>query len=186
MVAALATGDPEQLAPLLGNELQPAALSMKPALRRVLRAGVEAGRAGRHRVGFRADVHISVPLGALGGRRRHRALGGRGVPHGAGGQRPGARRPGGAHADHRGMTDDIEFRATGLALLKRSLRCSTVTNTGQALRLVASPADPPAGVSVPAWPRCARLPRHHRFETKSPPNCGRAAAPQSAVEQGQH
>jgi 4-diphosphocytidyl-2-C-methyl-D-erythritol kinase len=43
VVAALAGGDPEQLAPLLGNELQPAALSMKPALRRVLRAGVEAG-----------------------------------------------------------------------------------------------------------------------------------------------
>ena len=43
VVAALAAGDPEQLASLLGNELQPAALSMKPALRRVLRAGVEAG-----------------------------------------------------------------------------------------------------------------------------------------------
>ncbi|WP_428340861.1 4-(cytidine 5'-diphospho)-2-C-methyl-D-erythritol kinase [Mycobacterium sp.] len=43
VVAALAAGDPERLAPLLGNELQPAALSMKPALRRVLRAGVEAG-----------------------------------------------------------------------------------------------------------------------------------------------
>jgi 4-diphosphocytidyl-2-C-methyl-D-erythritol kinase len=43
VVAALASGDPDQLAPLLGNELQPAALSMKPALRRVLRAGVEAG-----------------------------------------------------------------------------------------------------------------------------------------------
>ncbi len=43
VVAALAGGDPEQLAPLLGNELQPAALSMNPALRRVLRAGVEAG-----------------------------------------------------------------------------------------------------------------------------------------------
>jgi 4-diphosphocytidyl-2-C-methyl-D-erythritol kinase len=43
LVAALAAGDPEQLAPLLGNELQPAAVSLKPALRRVLRAGVEAG-----------------------------------------------------------------------------------------------------------------------------------------------
>jgi 4-diphosphocytidyl-2-C-methyl-D-erythritol kinase len=43
VVAALASGDPEQLGPLLGNELQPAALSMKPVLRRVLRAGVEAG-----------------------------------------------------------------------------------------------------------------------------------------------
>ncbi len=43
VLAALAAGDPEQLAPLLGNELQAAALSMDPGLRRVLRAGVEAG-----------------------------------------------------------------------------------------------------------------------------------------------
>jgi 4-diphosphocytidyl-2-C-methyl-D-erythritol kinase len=43
VLAALAVGDPEQLAPLLGNELQAAAVSIDPALRRVLRAGVEAG-----------------------------------------------------------------------------------------------------------------------------------------------
>jgi 4-diphosphocytidyl-2-C-methyl-D-erythritol kinase len=43
VLAALAAGDPEQLAPLLGNELQAAAVSKDPALRRVLRAGVEAG-----------------------------------------------------------------------------------------------------------------------------------------------
>ncbi|MGC2347102.1 MAG: 4-(cytidine 5'-diphospho)-2-C-methyl-D-erythritol kinase, partial [Mycobacterium sp.] len=43
VVAALASGDPERLAPLLGNELQAAALSLSPGLRRVLRAGVEAG-----------------------------------------------------------------------------------------------------------------------------------------------
>src|SRR5271166_1088650 len=43
VLAALAAGDPEQLAPLLGNELQAAAVSMDPGLRRVLRAGVEAG-----------------------------------------------------------------------------------------------------------------------------------------------
>ena len=42
-LAALAAGDPERLAPLLGNELQAAAVSMNPALRRVLRAGVQAG-----------------------------------------------------------------------------------------------------------------------------------------------
>src|SRR6201997_16874 len=42
-LAALAAGDPEQLAPLLGNELQAAAVSLDPALRRTLRAGVEAG-----------------------------------------------------------------------------------------------------------------------------------------------
>ncbi|MCV7235680.1 4-(cytidine 5'-diphospho)-2-C-methyl-D-erythritol kinase [Mycobacterium branderi] len=43
VLAALAAGDPEQLAPLLGNELQAAAVSKNPGLRRVLRAGVEAG-----------------------------------------------------------------------------------------------------------------------------------------------
>lgn len=43
VLAALAAGDPEQLAPLLGNELQAAAVSLDPALRRALRAGVEAG-----------------------------------------------------------------------------------------------------------------------------------------------
>ncbi len=43
VLAALAAGDPEQLAPLLGNELQAAAVSLDPTLRRALRAGVEAG-----------------------------------------------------------------------------------------------------------------------------------------------
>ena len=43
VLAALAAGDPEQLAPLLGNEMQAAAVSLDPALRRALRAGVEAG-----------------------------------------------------------------------------------------------------------------------------------------------
>ncbi|AFM18913.1 4-diphosphocytidyl-2-C-methyl-D-erythritol kinase [Mycolicibacterium chubuense NBB4] len=43
LLAALASGDPAQLAPLLGNDLQPAALSLDSSLRRTLRAGVEAG-----------------------------------------------------------------------------------------------------------------------------------------------
>jgi 4-diphosphocytidyl-2-C-methyl-D-erythritol kinase len=43
LLAALAAGDPARLAPLLGNELQAAALSIDPELRRTLRAGVEAG-----------------------------------------------------------------------------------------------------------------------------------------------
>jgi len=43
VLAALASGDPSQLAPLLGNDLQPAALSLDPGLRRTLRAGTEAG-----------------------------------------------------------------------------------------------------------------------------------------------
>src|SRR6201996_6140352 len=43
VLAALASGDPAELAPLLGNDLQAAALSLDPALRRTLGAGVDAG-----------------------------------------------------------------------------------------------------------------------------------------------
>lgn len=43
VLAALAAGEPERLAPLLGNELQAAAVSLRPSLRRALRAGAEAG-----------------------------------------------------------------------------------------------------------------------------------------------
>ncbi|MFJ4652628.1 4-(cytidine 5'-diphospho)-2-C-methyl-D-erythritol kinase [Nocardia sp. NPDC088792] len=43
LLQALASGAPAQLAPLLGNDLQAAALSLKPELRRTLRAGVGAG-----------------------------------------------------------------------------------------------------------------------------------------------
>ncbi|OBI76173.1 4-(cytidine 5'-diphospho)-2-C-methyl-D-erythritol kinase [Mycobacterium sp. E740] len=43
VLAALASGDPARLAPLLGNDLQPAALRLDPGLRRTLRAGKEAG-----------------------------------------------------------------------------------------------------------------------------------------------
>ncbi|MBV8927944.1 MAG: 4-(cytidine 5'-diphospho)-2-C-methyl-D-erythritol kinase, partial [Mycobacteriaceae bacterium] len=43
LLGALAAGDPAELAPLLGNELQAAAVSLDAALRRTLRAGTEAG-----------------------------------------------------------------------------------------------------------------------------------------------
>lgn len=43
LLTALSSGDPRVLGPLLGNDLQPAALSLQPNLRRTLRAGVEAG-----------------------------------------------------------------------------------------------------------------------------------------------
>ncbi len=43
LLTALSGGDPHELAPLLGNDLQPAALSLEPNLRRTLRAGTEAG-----------------------------------------------------------------------------------------------------------------------------------------------
>ncbi|WP_298175797.1 4-(cytidine 5'-diphospho)-2-C-methyl-D-erythritol kinase [Saccharomonospora sp.] len=43
LLEALASGDPHRLAPLLGNDLQAAAVSLRPGLRRTLRAGVTAG-----------------------------------------------------------------------------------------------------------------------------------------------
>jgi 4-diphosphocytidyl-2-C-methyl-D-erythritol kinase len=43
VLEALASGDPRQLALLLGNDLQVAAVSLRPGLRRTLRAGVDAG-----------------------------------------------------------------------------------------------------------------------------------------------
>jgi 4-diphosphocytidyl-2-C-methyl-D-erythritol kinase len=43
LLAALASGDAAQLAPLLGNDLQSAALSLDAGLRRTLRAGQDAG-----------------------------------------------------------------------------------------------------------------------------------------------
>ncbi len=43
VLGALAAGEPAELAPLLGNEMQAAAVSLEPALRRALRAGVQAG-----------------------------------------------------------------------------------------------------------------------------------------------
>jgi 4-diphosphocytidyl-2-C-methyl-D-erythritol kinase len=42
-LAILASGDPRQLALLLANDLQVAAVSLESGLRRTLRAGVEAG-----------------------------------------------------------------------------------------------------------------------------------------------
>ena len=46
LMKALAAGDPHAVAPLLRNDLQPAALSLQPTLRRTLRAGVDAGALG--------------------------------------------------------------------------------------------------------------------------------------------
>ncbi|QIS22751.1 4-(cytidine 5'-diphospho)-2-C-methyl-D-erythritol kinase [Nocardia terpenica] len=43
LLQALASGDARHLAPLLGNDLQAAALTLRPELRRTLRAGVGAG-----------------------------------------------------------------------------------------------------------------------------------------------
>lgn len=46
LMVALRSGDPAQVGPLLTNDLQPAALSLQPALRRTLTAGSEHGALG--------------------------------------------------------------------------------------------------------------------------------------------
>jgi len=46
LMTALRSGDPAQVGPLLTNDLQPAALSLQPALRRALAAGREFGALG--------------------------------------------------------------------------------------------------------------------------------------------
>ena len=42
-MAALRSGKPGEVAPLLSNDLQPAAISLRPGLRRTLAAGTEHG-----------------------------------------------------------------------------------------------------------------------------------------------
>jgi 4-diphosphocytidyl-2-C-methyl-D-erythritol kinase len=46
LIAALRSGDPAELGPLLSNDLQSAAISLQPALRRTLAAGRELGALG--------------------------------------------------------------------------------------------------------------------------------------------
>jgi len=46
MLTALASGDPARVAAALGNDLQAAAISLQPSLRRTLRAGLTAGALG--------------------------------------------------------------------------------------------------------------------------------------------
>jgi 4-diphosphocytidyl-2-C-methyl-D-erythritol kinase len=46
LMAALRSGDPAAVGPLLGNDLQPAALSLQPLLRQALQAGKEHGALG--------------------------------------------------------------------------------------------------------------------------------------------
>jgi 4-diphosphocytidyl-2-C-methyl-D-erythritol kinase len=45
-MTALRSGDPARVGPLLSNDLQPAALSLQPELRRTLTAGREHGALG--------------------------------------------------------------------------------------------------------------------------------------------
>ena len=95
MIEAVAGGDPRQLALCLGNDLQAAAVSMAPELRRTLRAGVDAGAlagivsgSGPTCAFLCANAESAIDVAAAAGR-------GRGVPDGPGGARTGPRRAGG-------------------------------------------------------------------------------------------
>ncbi len=98
VLAALASGDPAELAPLLGNDLQPAALSLDPELRRTLRAGTDAGAlagivsgSGPTCAFLCPSASAAVDVGHTDGRRR-------GLSNGARRQWPRAGRTGGARA----------------------------------------------------------------------------------------
>ena len=109
MLAALASGDPATLAPLLGNDLQPAALSLDPGLRRTLRAGVEAGALAGIVSGSGPTCAFLCASCHVGRRRRRRAGRSGGVPHGPGGQRPGAGRAGGSGAARRRCDTNLNY-----------------------------------------------------------------------------
>lgn len=92
LLQALASGEAKQLAPLLGNDLQAAALSLKPDLRRTLRAGCHLRSPRGHRLRLRPDLRVSVRERGGHGHRRRRARGRGGVPQRADRVRPGAGR----------------------------------------------------------------------------------------------
>lgn len=77
-MGALAAGDARRLAPLLGNELQAAAVSLNPELRRTLRAGGVGRRPGRNRLRIGPHLRVLVHLGRRCGAGECGA-GGRGV-----------------------------------------------------------------------------------------------------------
>ena len=103
VLAALAAGDPEQLAPLLGNEMQAAAVSLDPALRRALRAGVEAGALAGIVSGSGPTCAFLCASEASATDVCAQLSGAGCLPHRSGGHRPGARCPCGAGTHDRGL-----------------------------------------------------------------------------------
>ncbi len=94
LLEALRTGDATALAGALVNDLQPAALSLRPSLAATLAAGHGGGRPGGPGLGLGADDGVPDEgrgVGGGGGRGPHR-LGH--LPHGTGGPVPGAGRDG--------------------------------------------------------------------------------------------
>ena len=114
---------PTSSAPLLGNDLQPAALSLDPGLRRTLRAGVEAGALAGHRVRLGPDLRVPVRRSSTSAVDVGAELAGAGcVPHGAGGQRSGAGRARRARADAAECDTEPQLLASVWQLLKSCLR----------------------------------------------------------------
>ena len=121
VLAALASGDPSQLAPLLGNDLQAAALSLDPGLRRTLRAGIEAGAlagvvsgSGPTCAFLCGSASSAVDVG-------DRLAGDGRVPHGAGGQRARTRRARGAGTVGVGVTTPVTTSVTRTSISAESL-----------------------------------------------------------------
>ena len=121
VLAALASGDPGHAR--AAARQRPAAGGAEP------RSGVAphaAGRCRRRRAGrdrLRLGSHLRVPvrLCRIGCRRRRRVGRCGGVPHGPGGQRPGAWRAGGSGADAASVTQ-ASIGAAVWQLLKSCLR----------------------------------------------------------------
>ena len=89
-MSALRSGDASRVGQRLSNDLQPAALSLFPALRKTLTAGLELGALGALVAGSGPTcVFLAAELGARPGTGRV-PVRGRGVPVGGPGQRPGA------------------------------------------------------------------------------------------------
>ena len=88
-MAALRSGDPAEVGPLLSNDLQPAALSLRPDLRRTLAAGAEHGALG----GIVSGSGPTCAFLAANAAQARRAGGGadrrRGLPVRDAGQGPG-------------------------------------------------------------------------------------------------
>ena len=128
MLAGLASGDPSSVAAALGNDLQAAAISLQPGLRRTLRAGIGGRGTGRTGVRFRSDGRAAVRGCRVGRRGRRRTGRLRHLPH----------RPNGIGAGAGRAVD----RDTSRGL-------DTDGEPGQSSRPQASPT-----ASGPCWTRC--------------------------------
>ena len=108
MLDALRAGDCGRVADALGNDLQPAALSLRPGTRRRPRDRRRTRRAGRHRVGIRPDVRVPVRT-----RRRRAGSRGRTRPCRRLRRDPGRHRARSWRANHRLMANLVNLETVG-------------------------------------------------------------------------